>query len=131
MVMIEAMALGCPVIAFERGAAAEIVAHGSSGFLVEDVNAMVDGIARVDELDRLAVRAHAESHFTVQIMAEKYSRVYKKTIATAMERMTSDHVSSKDAPMLISAPSRTLMPLSLTHLKRDVPELVPKGKYHQ
>jgi glycosyltransferase involved in cell wall biosynthesis len=124
MVMIEAMALGCPVIAFERGAAAEIVAHGRSGFLVENVKAMVDGMARVDELDRMAVRAHAQSHFTVQIMAEKYSGVYKKTIAAAMKRRTSDHVSSKDAPVVLSAPSRTVMPLSLTHLKRDVPELI-------
>jgi hypothetical protein len=125
MVMIEAMALGCPVIAFERGAAAEIVAHGSSGFLVEDVNGMVDAIARIDELDRMVVRAHAEHHFTVQAMVEKYSRVYKKTIASSMGKMASEHASSKDAPVLISPSSRALMPLSLTYMKRDVSALLP------
>ncbi|MBV8695281.1 MAG: glycosyltransferase family 4 protein, partial [Ktedonobacteraceae bacterium] len=33
IVMIEAMAVGCPVITFSRGAAPEIVKHGKTGFL--------------------------------------------------------------------------------------------------
>ena len=120
MVMIEAMALGCPIIAFDRGAAPEIVAHGRSGFLVEDVNGMVDGIARIDELDRVAVRTHAERHFTARAMAEKYSRVYKKVIASSPGKMTSDHAASKDAPVLVSPPSRGVLSLASHRVKRDV-----------
>ena len=55
MVMIEAMALGCPVLAFARGAAPEIVAHRRSGFLVEGVNEMAHCIGRIDELQLKAL----------------------------------------------------------------------------
>jgi hypothetical protein len=123
MVMIEAMALGCPVIAFDRGAAPEIVAHGRSGFLVEGVNEMVDCIARIDELDRVVVHAHAAHHFAARAMAEKYTRVYQKTIEDAMGKVVSGHYSSKDAPTVISLPTRALMPLSLTHVKIDASAL--------
>src|SRR5947209_16391323 len=58
MVMIEAMALGCPVIAFARGAAPEIVVHGKTGFLVHDVDEMVRFIPRIDEIDRAVTRLH-------------------------------------------------------------------------
>ncbi len=60
MVMIEAMALGCPVISFERGAATEVIAQGQSGFLVQNVDEMVEQIGRIDELDREAVREHVD-----------------------------------------------------------------------
>src|SRR5260370_15195826 len=79
MVMIEAMALGCPVIAFDRGAAPDIVAHGRTGFLVEGVHGMVDCIARIDELDRVAVHAHPAPHFTPPAMARKYTTPVQKT----------------------------------------------------
>lgn len=88
MVMIEAMAVGCPVIAFARGAAPEIVADGRSGFLVHDVNEMAHCISRIDELDRMVVHAHAEHHFTAQAMAEKYTKVYKKIIASSSGKVT-------------------------------------------
>ncbi|HEX4206702.1 MAG TPA: glycosyltransferase family 4 protein [Ktedonobacteraceae bacterium] len=88
MVMIEAMASGCPVIAFARGAAPEIVVHGQSGFLVHDVDQMVRYIQRIDELDRKIVRAHAERKFSVQAMTEKYTALYKKVIAAKYRVVT-------------------------------------------
>lgn len=81
MVMIEAMALGCPVISCARGAAPEIVVHGKTGFLVNDVNDMVRYIARIDEIDRGMTRLHAERNFAAHAMAEKYMRIYKQVIA--------------------------------------------------
>lgn len=85
MVMIEAMALGCPVISFARGAAPEIVVHGQTGFLVRDVNEMVEFMPRVDEIDRETTRAYVESNFSARIMAERYMQVYKKGIAMSKE----------------------------------------------
>ncbi len=41
MVMLEAMSVGCPVIAIARGSVLEIIAHGTSGFLVQDVQEMI------------------------------------------------------------------------------------------
>lgn len=83
MVMIEAMALGCPVISFARGAAPEIIVHRKTGFLVRDVDEMVQFIPRVAELDRAAIRQYVENHFSARVMAEKYMKVYQKVIATA------------------------------------------------
>jgi glycosyltransferase involved in cell wall biosynthesis len=80
MVMIEAMAAGCPVIAFRRGAAGEIVASGKVGFLVNDVAEMVEGMRKIDAIDRKTVRRYIETHFSAQIMAENYTSVYKQVI---------------------------------------------------
>jgi glycosyltransferase involved in cell wall biosynthesis len=82
MVMIEAMAAGCPIITFPRGAAPEIVSHQTNGFLVNAVDEMVHFIARIGELDRGIVQAHAARHFSVQAMAAKYVGLYQTLIAS-------------------------------------------------
>jgi glycosyltransferase involved in cell wall biosynthesis len=78
MVMIEAMAVGCPVITFPRGAAPEVVQHRKSGYLAHDLQEMVQFIERIPELDRSAVRAYVERNFSVRVMVENYTRIYKK-----------------------------------------------------
>lgn len=131
LVMIEAMAVGCPVIAFNRGAASEIVAHRKSGFLIQGVNEMAQCISRIDELDRTTVRAHVEHNFTAQAMAKKYTAVYKKVITSSVEKATSDHFSYKDAraslhaQALLLAPSTALLSPSSLSLKTDPSALVP------
>lgn len=80
MVMIEAMALGCPVITFPSGAAPEIVAHRKSGFLVHDVDEMAHFIHKIDTLSRATVRHHAERHFSARVMAEKYTAIYRRVM---------------------------------------------------
>src|SRR5713226_7606106 len=83
MVMIEAMALGCPVISFARGAAPEIVVHRKTGFLVRDVDEMVRFIPRIDEIDREAIRMYVERNFSACVMAEKYVKIYDQVIKQA------------------------------------------------
>jgi glycosyltransferase involved in cell wall biosynthesis len=80
MVMIEAMAMGCPVISFTRGAAPEIISHERNGFLVSNLDEMVQYIPRVNELDRAEVRAHVEECFSAEAMARNYLRMYEKMI---------------------------------------------------
>jgi len=82
MVMIESMALGCPVISFARGAAPEIIVSGKTGFLVQDLDEMVACIPRIDEIDRAVTRMHVEEHFSSHVMAEEYVEIYKKLINT-------------------------------------------------
>jgi glycosyltransferase involved in cell wall biosynthesis len=89
MVMIEAMAVGCPVIAFPRGAAPEIVAHSRSGFLARNVDEMVQYIKQIDRIDRANVRAYTEAHFSARVMAEKYIDCYHKAIADSLLRTPS------------------------------------------
>lgn len=81
MVMIEAMSQGCPVITFQRGAAQEIVVDAQSGFLVSNLDEMVERMARIDEIDRGAVRERVEKNFSSGTMAEHYVEMYKKIIS--------------------------------------------------
>ena len=83
MVMIEAMALGCPVISFARGAAPELVVHRKTGFLVHDVEEMVRFIPRIGEINRDVTRMHVDHNFSARVMAEKYVKIYKNVIKLA------------------------------------------------
>ena len=83
LVSAEAMACGTPVIAFPRGAAPEIVVQGETGFLVPDVDGMVDAIRRLGEIDPARCRAHVERHFDTAVMADRYLAVYRQVVANA------------------------------------------------
>jgi len=72
LVMVESMAAGTPVIAFRRGAAPEIVAHGETGFIVDDVEGMAQAVRRVEAIDPMQCRRRVEDHFTAWAMAERY-----------------------------------------------------------
>jgi glycosyltransferase involved in cell wall biosynthesis len=80
MVMVEAMAQGCPVISFARGAAPEIIRDGETGFLVENLDEMVQAIGHIDEIQREKVRVHVQEHFSHHAMARKYERIYHEII---------------------------------------------------
>lgn len=91
MVMVEAMACGTPVIATDRGAAAELVRDGVNGVLVssrtEPSNALVDSIAeairRALAFDRHKVRADAIDRFSLTRMARDHVVVYEHVLASA------------------------------------------------
>ncbi len=77
LVMIEAMACGTPVIAFNRGSVPEVVDDGMTGFIVEDVKGAVRAFDRVLHLSRERVRRHFERRFTARRMAQEYLAVYR------------------------------------------------------
>jgi glycosyltransferase involved in cell wall biosynthesis len=81
LVMIEAMACGTPVIAFNRGAVPEVVEDGTTGFIVEDELGALAAIRRLDEIDRFAVRAEFERRFTARRMAEDHVAIYRPLAA--------------------------------------------------
>jgi len=78
LVMIEAMACGTPVVAFNRGSVPEVVDHGTSGFIVPDEASAVAALGRLSDLDRPAVRRTFERRFTAQRMAEDYIELYEE-----------------------------------------------------
>ncbi len=92
LVMIEAMACGTPVIAYDRGAVPEIIEHGQSGFIVSSEEQALDAIARVDELDRDIVRASFEQRFTAHRMASAYLDVYADLIRAQRVDRFPDHI---------------------------------------
>jgi UDP-glucose:tetrahydrobiopterin glucosyltransferase len=72
LTVIEALACGTPVIAYDRGGPAEIVEHGESGFLVPvgDTRALAAAVGRVSSLERVAARRRAEE-FSVARLADR------------------------------------------------------------
>jgi len=76
LVMIEALACGTPVIAFRCGSAPEVIDHGVTGFLVDDLDAAVACIDAAAALDRAKVRGGFERRFTIERVAEDYIQVY-------------------------------------------------------
>ena len=78
--VIEAMACGTPVIACNRGSMPELIEHGVTGFLVDDVQGAVEAIARIGEIDRSACRARVAARFTVDRMADRYLSLYRTLI---------------------------------------------------
>jgi glycosyltransferase involved in cell wall biosynthesis len=83
LVMIEAMACGTPVIAFNRGSVPEVVDDGLTGFIVEDETSAVGAINRLAELDRGRVRARFEERFTARRMATEYISAYRELTKNA------------------------------------------------
>ena len=77
LVMIEAMACGTPVIAWRNGAVPEVVEHGITGFIVDDMDAAEDAVRRLPEIDRTTVRRRFESRFTADVMARNYIELYR------------------------------------------------------
>jgi glycosyltransferase involved in cell wall biosynthesis len=83
LVMIEAMACGTPVIAFNRGSVPEIVEHGVNGLIVNDTAGAIAAVPRAAAMSRAAVRRSFERRFTAQRMAEDYLAVYRGLVARA------------------------------------------------
>lgn len=83
LVMIEAMACGTPVIAFDHGSVPEVVDDGRTGFVVKTVAEAVAAVHRLRQIDRRDVRASFERRFTVETMARKYEDAYRLLLGTA------------------------------------------------
>jgi glycosyltransferase involved in cell wall biosynthesis len=78
LVMIEAMACGTPVIAYNRGSVPELIEHGVTGFIVEDEAQAVAAVNRLGRLSRSTIRSRFERRFTARRMAEDYLDLYHR-----------------------------------------------------
>jgi glycosyltransferase involved in cell wall biosynthesis len=75
--VIESMACGTPVVAFNRGSMPELIETGRNGFLVDNVDEAIEAVARIEEIERADCRRHVENHFTVDRMIDEYIQVYQ------------------------------------------------------
>src|SRR5262249_49251138 len=94
LVMIEAMACGTPVVAYNRGAAPEIVEDGVTGFVVEDETSAVGAIKNIALISRDKVRERFEQRFTSKRMALDYLTAYRK--------VTQEDEGRKSKPRLVA-----------------------------
>lgn len=85
LVVIEALACGTPVIAYPRGSVTELIEHGTTGFLVADLDQAVEACFRVGELDRGRCRREFERRFSVSRMVRDYLRLYSRLLGLRQE----------------------------------------------
>jgi glycosyltransferase involved in cell wall biosynthesis len=87
LVMIEAMACGTPVIAYNRGSVPEIVEENLTGFIVEDEISAAAVVNRLPQLDRGIIRKQFETRFTARRMALDYLATYRSLMETSAPRI--------------------------------------------
>jgi len=75
MVMIEAMACGTPVIAFNRGSVSEVV-DSETGIIVNNMDEMTRAVNLIAMIDRKKCREKAETRFNVLIIAKDYLKLF-------------------------------------------------------
>ena len=80
LVMIEAIACGTPVIAFERGSVPEVLENGVTGFVVNSEEEAVEAVSRISQLDRRRVRARFDERFTAARMAQDYVTAFERLL---------------------------------------------------
>lgn len=90
LVMIEAMACGTPVIAYDRGSVPEVMENGATGFIVNEIEQAVEAVGRVRDLSRARCRDVFEKRFTASRMVSDYVDVYKRLIDTDVEKSRTD-----------------------------------------
>jgi len=78
LVMIEAMACGTPVIAFENGSVPEVLEDGVTAFIVQNEDQAVEAVRKIGMLDRHRIRAEFDQRFTAQHMAQNYLKLYSR-----------------------------------------------------
>jgi glycosyltransferase involved in cell wall biosynthesis len=82
LVAMEALACGTPVVAFPNGALADIIEHGTTGFLVRDRQEMTEAIAAAPSLDPETCRAAARARFPAARMVERYLALYRQLVSS-------------------------------------------------
>jgi len=81
--MIESLACGTPVIAWNNGSVPEVLADGETGFVMDTIDDAVKAVAGVARLSRHACRQAFEQRFDATRMARNYVDVYSRLIHKA------------------------------------------------
>ncbi len=87
LTLIESMACGLPVVAFDKGAIPEVVANGKSGFVTGTVGEMTDAVKHIDQIKRAECRQYALTTFSAQKMTDGYEAIYHQVVRKRFERM--------------------------------------------
>lgn len=90
LVLIEMLACGTPVVAFDSGAVTEILTADTGRVVPKtDWMGMARAIPTAAALDRAACRQHAVERFPLRRMIDEYERLYRQLIKTAEPRFNS------------------------------------------
>jgi glycosyltransferase involved in cell wall biosynthesis len=81
--VIESLATGTPVIARSLGSMPELIRHGQTGFLVEDLQQAEAAVGAVPRLNRRDCRADVERRFTADRMVDRYAELFARVVQAA------------------------------------------------
>jgi hypothetical protein len=115
--MIEAMACGTPVVAFRQGSVPEVIDHGVTGFIVENIEDSLAALEKIQDFDRSRCRKIFERRFSAARMAADYMKIYERlmnkglattNIPAAAAKVRRARISvSRDKMCINSAPTRS------------------------
>lgn len=105
LTLIESMACGTPVVAFNQGSIPEIISHGVTGFVVSNTEEMIRAISHVRYLDRASCRSYALENFSAEKMADQYEEVYYKILAQKSAQDLADAFVMSKVPEIIKTPN--------------------------
>jgi glycosyltransferase involved in cell wall biosynthesis len=80
LVMIEAMACGTPVVAFDHGSVREVLEDGVTGYIVSDMPSAIEAATKARSLDRWRIRQTFEERFSARRMALGYVQLYDELL---------------------------------------------------
>jgi len=87
LVMIEAMACGTPVIAYDQGSVPEVIKDGETGFIIPktnnkeiDLEAMVEAVNNIGSINSEDCRNHVVENFSIENEARNYLSLYERLI---------------------------------------------------
>lgn len=80
LVMAEAMACGTPVIGIGKGSVPEVVEHGVTGFVAQDLEEAVALAGRLPEISRRNCRERVERLFALERMVEGYEQAFGRLL---------------------------------------------------
>lgn len=76
--MAEAMACGTPVFTLRKGSTPEVVEHGVTGFVEDNLEDLIASMKHLEDIDPVKCRERVRKMFTAEVMVDNYEEVYKK-----------------------------------------------------
>ncbi len=129
LVMPESMACGTPVVAFNRGAAPEVILDGATGFLCDTEEEMVAAVGKIDKIDAKACRDHVAGHFSAEKMADGYESVYHEVLTGQKHAvLVRDIMTTKVVSIQPSATREELLRRMATHHVGGLPVVNGDGQ---
>lgn len=105
MVMIEAMAKGTPVVALRRGSVPEVVLHGTTGFICQTEQELPDALTAATDLNPTDCVDHVRTSFSVELMARRHERLYRRLISERAAKRTNRHTVPSGLAAATAAPA--------------------------